>query len=81
MRMTASRIRRRWARWTIVFLIVVNSALWALVATRLRGILAFGPPASGSAGCGLDRSPDPARSLRSRGAPLLPAGRLRAPRA
>ena len=24
-----------------------------------RGIWAFGPPASGSAGCGLDRSPDP----------------------
>jgi hypothetical protein len=34
MRMTASRIRRRWARWTIVFLIVVNSALWAYSSLR-----------------------------------------------
>src|SRR5207253_7245755 len=42
------------------------------VAQRLREIWAFGPPASGSAGCGLDRSPDHTQSLRSRGARLLP---------
>jgi len=41
------------------------------VAPRLREIWAFGPPASGSAGCGLDRSPDLPQSLRSRGARLL----------
>ncbi len=33
---------------------------------RLRGNCAFGAPASDSAGCGLDRWPDPLQSLRSR---------------
>src|ERR1700692_3635585 len=42
------------------------------VAPRLREICAFGAPASDSAGCGLDRSPDPAQALRSRGGRLLP---------
>ena len=40
------------------------------VAPRLRGICAFGAPASDSAGCGLDRSPDPAQALHFRGARL-----------
>ena len=44
------------------------------VAPRLRGICALrAAPASGSAGCGLDRSPDPGQTLRSRGARLLPS--------
>src|SRR6266508_1815576 len=42
------------------------------VAPRLRGICASGAPAGGSAGCGLDRQPDTAQALRSRGARLLP---------
>ena len=33
---------------------------------------AFGAPAIGSAGCGLDRSPGPVLALRSRGVSLLP---------
>jgi len=40
-----------------------------------------GAPASDSAGCGLDRSPDPAQALRSRGARLLPAVTWETPRA
>src|SRR5204863_4890952 len=36
------------------------------------GTCAFGAPAIGSAGCGLDRSPGPVLALRSRGARLLP---------
>jgi hypothetical protein len=44
------------------------------VAPRSAG-RAFGPrPAIGSAGCGLDRSPDPAQSLRSAARALLPSG-------
>ena len=46
-----------------------------------RDLHPSGAPASGSAGCGLDRSPDSAQTLRSRGARLLPSGRLLAPRA
>ncbi|HEY3125307.1 MAG TPA: hypothetical protein VGK70_14750, partial [Thermoanaerobaculia bacterium] len=51
------------------------------VAPRLRGICACGAPASDSAGCGLDRSPDSAQALRSRGARLLPAVTRETPRA
>jgi len=40
-----------------------------------------GAPASGSAGRGLDRSPDPAQTLRSRGARLLPPVTRETPRA
>jgi hypothetical protein len=45
-----------------------------------RDLRPSGGPASDSAGCGLDRSPDPVQALRSRGARLLPSGRLLAPR-
>src|SRR6266545_209875 len=45
-----------------------------------RDLRPTGAPSSGSAGCGLDRSTDPEQTLRSRGARLLPPGRLLAPR-
>src|SRR5262249_8353319 len=48
--------------------------------SRFLGICASGAPVFGSAGCGLDRRPDPSLRSRSRGARLLPSGRVRAPR-
>src|SRR6266542_826204 len=51
------------------------------VATRWRRICAFVAPARGSPGCGLNRAPDPAPALRSRGARLLPHFARETPRA
>jgi hypothetical protein len=55
-----------------VLKVVVQERPYQHVASAPRGVCAFGAPAHGSAGCGLDREPGPSLRARSRRARLLP---------